>query len=452
MKRWFGGATLKKDLKALVREKGIEYFLCSFVEMSGVPKAKLVPAAALDDMVSDGAGFAGFAAGNVGQGPADPDLVCVPDMEAMIQLPWRKNIAWVPGMLQVEELPSKFCPRRILAHQLDIGRKRGYELMVGAEPEFMLLKRGPDGACVPWDAMDNAEKPCYDMRSLNRNLDLLTRLVGHMQELGWEPYAADHEDANCQFEINWKYADALTTCDRQIFFKWMVKILAEEQGLHATFMPKPFANLTGNGSHCHLSLADAKTKKNLFYSKEDPLGLSAEARWFMGGILKHAPALSAILAPTVNSYKRLVRGRPRSGSTWAPVYITYGSANRTQMIRVPGPGRIENRMIDGAANPYLACAAMLAAGLDGIDNKIDPGAPSHDNLYAVGWEELRARGIGHLPSTLQASVEALAQDEVVRNSLGAEYADYYIQVKTEEWESYHNSVSQWELDRYLNIH
>ena len=427
--------------------KGIEYFLCSFVEMSGIPKAKLVPAAAIDDMVSEGVGFAGFAAGNVGQGPADPDLVCVPDMEAMIQLPWKKNIAWVPGMLQVEGQPSKYCPRRILAQQVEIGRQRGYELMVGAEPEFMLLKRGPDGVYIPWDAMDNAEKPCYDMRSLHRNLDLLTRLIGYMQELGWHPYAADHEDANCQFEINWKYADALTTCDRQIFFKWMVKILAEEQGLHATFMPKPFANLTGNGSHCHLSLADPATKKNIFHSAEGSLGLSPEGRWFMGGILKHAPALSAILAPTVNSYKRLVRGTPRSGSTWAPVYITYGSANRTQMIRVPGPGRIENRMVDAAANPYLACAAMLAAGLDGIDQQLDPGPPNRDNLYAV-----QALGIDHLPSTLQAAIEALSHDEVIRNALGADYANYYIQIKSEEWESYHNSVSQWELDHYLNLH
>ena len=279
---------LTTDLKALVQEKGIEYFLCSFVEMSGIPKAKLVPATALDDMVTDGAGFAGFAAGDVGQGPHDPDLVSVPDMQAMIVLPWRKNIAWVPGMLQVENQPSKYCPRRILAHQLEISRQRGYELMVGAEPEFMLLKRSQDGSCLPWDAMDNAPKPCYDMRALNRNLDLLTRLLGYMQELGWEPYAADHEDANCQFEINWKYADALTTCDRQIFYKWMVKILAEEQGLLATFMPKPFANLTGNGSHCHLSLADPGSKKNLFDSKDDPLGLSPEGRWFMGGILKHA--------------------------------------------------------------------------------------------------------------------------------------------------------------------
>ena len=230
---------MTNDLKALVQEKGIEYFLCSFVEMSGIPKAKLVPASALDDMVSDGAGFAGFAAGDVGQGPHDPDLVSVPDMQAMIVLPWRKSIAWVPGMLQVENQPTKYCPRRILASQLEIGRQRGYELMVGMEPEFMLLKRAQDGSCAPWDAMDNAAKPCYDMRALHRNLDLLTRLIGYMQELGWEPYAADHEDANCQFEINWKYADALTTCDRQTFYKWMVKILAEEYGLLATFMPKP---------------------------------------------------------------------------------------------------------------------------------------------------------------------------------------------------------------------
>jgi glutamine synthetase len=448
----YGGTTLTNDLKTLVREKSIEYFLCSFVEMSGIPKAKLVPATALEDMVTDGAGFAGFAAGDVGQGPHDPDLVSVPDMNAMIVLPWRKNVAWVPGMLQVENQPSKYCARRILAHQLEIGRQRGYELMVGAEPEFMLLKRNQDGSCTPWDALDNASKPCYDMRALNRNLDLLTKLLGYMQELGWEPYAADHEDANCQFEINWKYADALTTCDRQIFYKWMVKILAEEQGLQATFMPKPFANLTGNGSHCHLSLAIPGTSKNLFDCADNPLGLSSEGRWFMGGILKHAAALSAILAPTVNSYKRLIRGRPRSGATWAPVYITYGSANRTQMIRVPGPGRIEIRMVDAAANPYLACAAILAAGLDGIDNKIDPGVPNQDNLYEVPGEELHARGIGHLPATLQAAIDALSHDDVVRNSLGAGYADYYIQVKTDEWESYHNSVSQWELDHYLNVY
>ncbi len=443
---------MTNDLKALVEEKGIEYFLCSFVEMSGIPKAKLVPASVLEDMVTDGAGFAGFAAGHVGQGPHDPDLVSVPDMNAMIVLPWKKNIAWVPGMLQVEGKPSLYCPRRILANQLEIARKRGYELMVGTEPEFMLLKQAEDGAYAPWDDKDSAAKPCYDMRSLHRNLELLTELVGYMEELGWEPNAADHEDANCQFEINWKYSDALTTCDRQTFFKWMVKILAEDYGLHATFMPKPFANLTGNGSHCHLSFADAATKKNVFYSKEDALGLSPEARWFMGGILKHAPAMSAILAPTVNSYKRLLRGKPRSGATWAPVYITYGSANRTQMIRIPGPGRIENRMVDAAANPYLACAVMLAAGLDGIDNKIDPGVASNDNLYEVPLEELKARGIGHLPDTLQSAVEALSKDEVVCNALGREYTGYFIQVKTEEWESYHNSVSKWELDHYLNVH
>ena len=440
---------MAEDYRSVIQERGIAYFLCSFVEMSGIPKAKLVPASALEDMVKEGAGFAGFAAGDVGQTPADPDLVAVPDMAAMIQLPWRSDIAWVPGMLQVEGQPSAYCPRRILARQLDIARKRGYELMVGTEPEFMLLKRAADGSYAPWDALDNAAKPCYDMRSLHRNLDLLTRLVGYMQELGWGPYAADHEDANCQFEINWKYADALTTCDRQIFFKWMVKILAEEQGLHATFMPKPFAHLTGNGSHCHLSLADSSTKKNVFFGKDD---LSDTGRWFMGGILEHAPALSAILAPTVNSYKRLVRGGPRSGATWAPVYITYGSANRTQMIRVPGPGRIENRMVDAVANPYLACAAMLAAGLDGIEKRTEPGAPSNDNLYALTQEELAARGIRCLPANLLAAVEALAGDNVVREALGEEYAAYYIEKKTEEWESYHLSVSQWELDRYLNVH
>jgi glutamine synthetase len=262
-------------------------------------------------------------------------------------------------------------------------------------------------------------------------------------------YATDHEDANCQFEINWTYADALTTADRATFFKWMVRMVAEQHGLWATFMPKPFGHLTGNGAHVHVSLADAVSGANLFEDAAAELGLSRLGRWFLGGVLSHARALSAIVAPIVNSYKRLVRGAPRSGATWAPVYITYGGSNRTQMVRVPAPGRFEIRIVDGAANPYLALAAILAAGLDGIANQTEPGRVNEGNLYETPEEDLIARGIAFLPTTLSEALDELERDSVVRSALGETHAKEFVRVKREEWRQYNQTVSEWERDRYL---
>ena len=440
------------QVKALVDEQGIEFFLCSFVEMSGAPKAKVVPSTHLDDMAEEGAGFAGFAAGEMGQGPHDPDMANIPDFASLTIVPWRPNVAWVAGNVHVEDQPWPYCPRTILRRQLEKAEQKGYLYNVGVEAEFMLLKQDETGSYAPYDPLDVLEKPCYDLLTLHRNLDVMTTLIKHMQKLNWNPYANDHEDANCQFEANWQYADALTTADRHTFFKWMVRTTAEEHGLRATFMPKPFANLTGNGAHFHISLWDRQNETNFFVDNQDENGLSREAYWFMGGILAHAKALAAVTAPLVNSYKRLIRGAPRSGATWAPVYVTYGGSNRTQMIRIPGPGRIENRTVDGAANPYLAGAAMLAAGLDGIENKIDPGERNDANLYETSEDELKRRGIDFLPSTLSEAIDHLAEDQVVKDSLGAEYADYYIAVKREEWRQYHQSVSQWEFDKYLPIY
>src|SRR5882672_9908091 len=347
------------QIKALAKEKGLEYFFCSFVEMSGVPKAKLVPASHLSDMAQEGAGFAGFAAGDLNQGPHDPDIISMPDFDSLTILPWRKNVAWVPGNLHVNGAPWPYCPRTILTEQLKRARKKGYILNVGVEPEFMLLKKNAQAEYEPWDGLDNAAKPCYDLRALYRNLDLMTTLLHYMQDLGWDPYANDHEDANCQFEINWTYSDALTTADRHVFFRYMVKQIAEQHGLLATFMPKPFHNLTGNGAHFHMSLWDARADRNLFLDESDPMGLSKMAYHFIGGIKAHARAMAAVTNPLVNSYKRLIVGAPRSGATWAPVYVTYGGSNRTQMIRIPSPGRFEIRVVDGAANPYLAFAGIV---------------------------------------------------------------------------------------------
>lgn len=437
------------QVKPQIVEKGIEFFLCSFVELSGVPKAKVVPTTHVEEMRREGAGFAGFAAGELNQGPHDPDVVSIPDFRSLTILPWRKNVAWVPGNLHVNGQSWAFCPRTILARQLEQVRQKGYVFHVGVEAEFMLLKKKEDGRYVPWDPLDTAGKPCYDLRALYRNLDVMTSLIRYMQELGWDPYANDHEDANCQFEINWLYSDAMTTADRHTFFKWMVRTVAEQHGLWATFMPKPFAHLTGNGAHYHLSLADVETGRNLFLDEKAEYSLSQLGRWFMGGVLHHAEGLSAITAPLVNSYKRLISGAPRSGATWAPVYVTYGPANRTQMIRIPGPGRIEDRVVDGAANPYLASAAIVAAGMDGIENKMDPGVANTSNLYEVPKEELGRRAIRLLPTTLREALDCLAKDRALKEGLGTDFTSYYIAVKAEEWRQYHQSVSGWEIDRYL---
>lgn len=440
------------QVKSLVESRGIEFFLCSFVEMSGAPKAKVIPATHLDDMAKEGAGFGGFAAGDIGQGPHDPEMASIPDFNSLTIVPWRENLAWVAGDMYVEGESWHYCPRTILRQQLEKAKQNGYVFNVGIEAEFMLLEKDEDGQYAPWDSLDTLDKPCYDLKALYRNLDMMTGLIKYMQELEWEPYANDHEDGTCQYEVNWTYSDALTTADRHTFFKWMVKTLAEEQGLLATFMPKPFTNLTGNGAHFHMSLWNEDNQTNLFIDENDRNGISQLAYWFTGGILKHAKAVTAVTNPLVNSYKRLVRRAPRSGASWAPVYVTYGANNRTQMIRIPAPGRIENRLGDGAANPYLAATVLLAAGLDGIENQIDPGEQNVDNLYEVPEDELNRRGIDALPTTLSEAVDALETDDVIKESLGTEYADYYIQVKREEWRDYHLSVSQWEKDKYLAVY
>lgn len=409
-----------------------------------------MPATHLEDMAREGGEFAGFAAGEIGQGPHDPDMASIPDFSSLTIVPWRKNIAWVAGNIHVDGSPWPYCPRTILQRQLAKAKELGYTMNVGVEAEFMLLKQNENGQYLPWDKLDTLGKPCYDLRALHRNLDVMTTLIKYMQELGWEPYANDHEDANCQFEINFRYADALTTTDRHTFFKWMVKTVAELNGLHATFMPKPFSNLTGNGAHYHMSLWDTNNKTNLFEDQDG--NLSQLGYWFMGGVLKHAKALAAIADPLVNSYKRLISGAPRSGATWAPVYITYGGSNRTQMIRMPGGGRFECRTVDGAANPYLTIAAMLAAGLDGIENKIDPGKRNTDNLYEAPEAELKRRKIELLPRSLAQAIDHLEQNKIVKAALGDKYANYYIKVKREEWRQYHNSVSQWEVDNYLGVY
>jgi glutamine synthetase len=445
------------DVRRIVKDAGIEFLFAQFVDMHGKPSAKLVPAHHLDDLLGDGAGFAGFAAGDIGQGPDDPDLIAIPDPASLTILPWRKDVARFACDVTVEGEPWPYCPRTILRSALARAAALGFELKVGAELEYFLLRRGAGGQLELADALDTLEQPCYDMRALTRNLDFVTTVSKAVTELGWDNYATDHEDANGQFEQNFAFADALTTCDRAVFFRYMVESLAQERGLIATFMPKPFAHLTGNGCHFHVSLW--RDRENVFERDpaEDPrgLGLSELAYHFLGGLKAHAKAYIALTAPTVNSYKRLSVGAPESGATWAPAYVSYAYNNRTQMLRIPAPGRIEDRTVDGSCNPYLAATAMLAAGLDGVERALDPGEPNSANLYTLSDDELAAAGIELLPANLLDATRELERCEVLRTALGrtgdGDYLDYYVKVKRREVQAAHEQITPWELERYLQL-
>ncbi len=449
--------TSAEDVKRIVRERRIEFLFAQFVDMHGKPSAKLVPAHHIDDLLTEGAGFAGFAAGDIGQGPHDPDLIAVPDPKTLTILPWQPNVARFACDVTVEGEPWPYCPRTILRNMLARASELGFELKMGAELEYFLVRRREDGSIEVADQLDTLDLPCYDMRALTRNLDFVSQVSKAMTGLGWDNYATDHEDANGQFEQNFQFADALTTCDRAVFYRYMVESLAQQRGLIATFMPKPFANLTGNGCHFHVSLWSGG--ENVFErdASEDPrgLGLSELAYQFVGGLKANAKAYIAVTAPTVNSYKRLVVGAPTSGATWAPAYVSYGYNNRTQMLRIPAAGRIEDRTVDGSCNPYLAATAMLAAGLDGIERGLEAGEPNSSNLYEMHPEERDRAGIELLPANLLDAVRELERNDVLRRALGktpdGDYVDYYAKVKRKEWQAAHEQITQWELDRYLQL-
>ncbi len=434
---------MAKNLSRIAKDKGIRYFLISFVDLFGVLRSKLVPARAIDGMHANGAGFAGFAAW-LDMTPADPDMFAIPDADSLVQLPWKPEVAWLASDLYMNGVPVEASPRVALKQQIDRAAAKGYRMMTGVECEYFLIDA--DGGDIS-DARDTQEKPCYDQSALMRRFDVISEICDAMIDLGWGPYQNDHEDANGQFEMNWDYADALVTADRHVFFKYMVKTIAEKHGLRATFMPKPFANLTGNGCHAHVSVWDKSGKRNLFHHARDDLGLSKLAYQFLGGVLHSADALTALFNPTVNSYKRIDAQVTLSGATWSPNAITYGGNNRTHMVRVPEAGRFEMRLMDGAANPYLLQAGVLMAGLDGVANKRDPGKPLEINMYTEGQN---LRGIRRLPSNLLDAIRVFEKSKVIRDGLGDALVDSYAKLKHSDWGRYAAAISPWEREHTLD--
>ncbi|MBO0906412.1 type III glutamate--ammonia ligase [Jiella sonneratiae] len=435
---------MASDLSAFAAENGIKYFMIGYTDLFGSQRAKLVPAQAIADMQRDGAGFAGFATW-LDLTPAHPDLFAMPDAAAVIQLPWKREVAWVAADLMMEAKPVDQAPRIVLKRLVGEAAKAGLRVRTGVEAEFFLIT--PDGKAIS-DEHDTAEKPCYDQQAVMRRYDVVAEICDHMLELGWKPYQNDHEDANGQFEMNWEFDDALATADKHSFFKFMVKSVAEKHGLRATFMPKPFKGLTGNGCHCHVSVWDAEGRTNAFADEAAPFGLSAQGKSFLGGIMQHASSLAAVTNPTVNSYKRINAPRTVSGATWAPNSVTWTGNNRTHMVRVPGPGRFELRLPDGAANPYLLQAVIIAAGLDGVRSKADPGPHSDIDMYQDGHTVTDAP---KLPLNLLDALREFERDEGLTAMLGAEFATAYLKLKRREWDSYCGHFTQWERDTTLDV-
>ena len=431
------------DLARVAKQKGIKYFLISFVDLFGVLRAKLVPARAIGDMQKDGAGFAGFAAW-LDMTPADSDMFAIPDPDSLIQLPWKPEVGWLAGDLWMNGKEVEASPRVALKRQIAKAAKKGYRMKTGVECEYFLVNA--DGTAIS-DERDTQAKPCYDQSSLMRRYDVISEICDCMVELGWGPYQNDHEDANGQFEMNWDYDDCLRTADKHTFFKFMVKTIAENHGLRATFMPKPFTNLTGNGCHAHVSVWDKTGKKNLFLNARDENGLSKLAYQFLGGVIHNADALCSFFNPTVNSYKRINAPRTLSGATWAPNAVTFGGNNRTHMVRIPDVGRFELRLMDGAANPHLLQAGVLAAGLDGVENNRDPGKRQDINMYTEGH---KAKGAKLLPLNLLDAIRLTQKSKSLRAQLGDETIDSYTKLKKEEWDSFCASISAWERDHTLD--
>jgi glutamine synthetase len=431
------------SLSEYAKQNGVKYFLISFVDLFGTMRAKIVPATAIDNVAKSGAGFAGFATW-FDMTPAHPDILVSPDPDTVIQLPWKPEVAWVTGDLVMDGKPVDQNPRQVLKRVIAAAAADGLEMKTGVECEYFLI--APDGKSIS-DAADFQAKPCYDQQALMRRYEVIKEICDAMIALGWNPYQNDHEDANGQFEMNWDYDTALRTADKHAFFKFMVKSIAEKHGLRATFMPKPFANLTGNGCHAHVSLWSTRTGKNAFDNPEGELGLSQDAYHFIGGLIHSAGSLAAITNPTVNSYKRINAPPTASGATWSPNTITYAGNNRTHMIRIPDAGRFEIRLADGAANPYLLQAAILAAGMDGLRNKRDPGKRLDINMYTDGHTVKDAK---RLPLNLLDALRNFETSEMLKSAFGEATVAAYAKLRHADWNDYARHLTDWERQTTLD--
>jgi glutamine synthetase len=442
-----------ETLRRQLSNKGVAYLMASFSDMHGVSKTKMVPLSHLEQMMAGSELYTGAALDGVPQDVSDEEVSAHPDPASCIILPWQPDAAWFASNLWCEGKPFEACSRNILARATEAAAEMGFVMNLGMEAEFYVLKDGDKGAETVSER-DTLDKPCYDGYGILDNLHWLSELVRAMDDLGWDVYSFDHEDGNGQFEVDFSFADAMTMADRFVFLRMMSNAIARKHGYFASWMPKPFPNRTGSGAHYNMSLASLETGENLFKDPDDPrgCGLSKLGYQFVAGVLRHLPAISAVVSPTVNSYKRLIKQGSMSGSTWAPVFVCYGNNNRTNALRIPlGGGRVELRAADSANNPYLGAAMVLSAGLEGIREDLDPGEPHTENMYNKSPEELKELGIELLPRTLEEAINAFEADPFSQAVMGEDMFKAYAGFRRDEWDAYHNHVSDWERDRYLKF-
>jgi glutamine synthetase len=439
-----------QQLRQRLEAEGVHTLIAQFTDVHGVAKGKLVPLAHLHSLLAAGAGFSGPSIAGTGlprMGPRS-EYYGRGDPATARALPWMPGYARIACDGIVDGEPFEACPRQVLSRQLARLAERGWTLQTGIEPEFFLLRRTPHGF-APADPNDSLDKPSYDLKSLPRQQAFLAELADGLRACGLDVFQIDHEDAHGQYEINFLHDHALASADALMLFKQAAHVLAERHGSVFSMMPKPFANQPGSGMHFHVSLWSGE--HCLFDAAPNPPAngdpMPALLRHFIGGVLAHSAALCAIAAPTVNSYKRLVVGESLSGTSWAPAVVAHGPNNRTALVRTL-PGRFEWRLPDASANPYLATAALVAAGLDGIDRGLDPGPACTDDLFECTPAELELRGIDTLPQSLDGALAALESDTVVCAALGETLSTEFMRLKRSEWTAYARHVSGWELERY----
>jgi glutamine synthetase len=444
-----------KDTRRKLEAAGVEYCYASYVDVHGVPKAKVVPLASFEKMAAGSELFTVGAMDGMGLvGPEKDECAAVPDLDSLIVLPWDKRFAWFASDLHYHGKPYVNCSRVLLKRRVEAAKRAGFIFNIGVETEFYMFRKGPDGVTPLVDTRFKGPCPAYDVYQTSRATPYIEPLVRYMNELGWGVYSFDQEGGHSQYEMDFAYADALTMSDRLTFFRFMAKTVAAETGAVASFMPKPFANDFRSGAHFNMSLADVRSGKNMFDPKNNPVGALAKRHQiavpditfhFTGGLLKHAPALAAVACPTFNSYKGLIAQGDMPDMSWAPVLRCYGRNNRSAMLRLPmNRYCIENRSPDISTNFYLTAALSLAAGLDGMHHRIDPGPPWNDNLYDVERAKGKVARNGHggdndarpqrLPRTLIEALDAFEDNSLAERTFGKEFCDIYVRQKTKEWE------------------
>jgi glutamine synthetase len=445
-----------RELQTALRKVGVKYVMATYADGHGIAKCKAVPIEHFQQMMTGSELFTGAALDLLGQSPADDELAVFPDPAAIEPLPWRPTVAFAPGNLYLRGEPYPMCSRTVLSNQVARARERGFVFNLGIETEFYFVRLDDQGRPSPWNPRDVLDKPCYDAIGMLESLDFLDEMVGYMNAMDWDVHSFDHEDGNGQYEFDFSYTNAIGMADRFMLFRMMAKEVARSHGYEATFMPKPWSDKTGGGAHFNMSLASSDTDANLFaVDGEDRYGcgMSELGYQFLAGILRHAPAIVAVTCPTVNSYKRLVKQGSMSGSTWAPVHISYGRNNRTHMLRVPTKSpRVESRAVDASVNAYLGAAMVLAAGLEAIDAGADPGPPIDLDMYTQSDAQIDELGVKILPRTLQEAVDAFEASPLAREVFGPDLHSAYVDFKRAEWNEYHNAVSEWEWQRYLTLY